>query len=89
MLLFVLFMLLLDAEMTSSLQGTVISVALLLANTTLTLVVFVDTKRSEMRKNAADRREQQQVCIQFVQSNVGENEYSSFIIPNTIHSLRA
>lgn len=54
-LLFVLFMLLLDADMTSSLQGTVISVALLLANLALVLVVFVDTHRSELRKGEADR----------------------------------
>ena len=60
-LLFVLFMLLLDADMTSSLQGTVISVALLLANLALVLVVFVDTHRSELRKGEADRLQKLQV----------------------------
>lgn len=60
-LLFVLFMLLLDADMTSSLQGTVISVALLLANLALVLVVFVDTHRSEVRKGEADRLQELRV----------------------------
>ena len=63
---FVLFMLLLGAAMTSSLQGTVISVALLLANVALMLVVLVDTKKAEERKTEANLREERQVRCRFL-----------------------